>query len=183
MFSGDGLKLGSLDVGPGQQFVDLAIGMAVDNPGEDIGEIAERLDTIEFAGFDQRRNGCPVFGTAVGACKEGALPVERDRTDGALDCIGVDLDAAVVEEAGQTFPAREGVADRLGELGLLADQTELLAQPGFEIGDGSAAIFLTHCAALVGRPATDGILDPVELGDAPERLAGTRVALVGNSPS
>jgi hypothetical protein len=77
MFSGDGLKLGSLDVGPGQQFVDLAIGMAVDNPGEDIGEIAERLDTIEFAGFDQRRNGCPVFGTAIGACKEGVLPVER----------------------------------------------------------------------------------------------------------
>ncbi|ESY17766.1 hypothetical protein X749_30655 [Mesorhizobium sp. LNJC391B00] len=94
--------------------------MAIDDPGEDIGEIAEGLDAVEFAGFDQRGDDCPVFGAAIGACKEGVLPIERDRTNGALDCIGVDLDAAVVEEAGQAFPARERIADCLGELGRLA---------------------------------------------------------------
>ena len=39
---------------------------------------------------------------------------------------------AVVEEAGEALPARERIADRLGELALLADQTELLAQPWLE---------------------------------------------------
>lgn len=43
---------------------------------------------------------------AVGACEERILAVERDRTDGPLDGVGVDLDAAVVEEA------REGWAER-----------------------------------------------------------------------
>lgn len=36
-----------------QQIIDLAVGTAVDDPGEDISKIAERLDTAEFAAFDQ----------------------------------------------------------------------------------------------------------------------------------
>ena len=35
------------------------------------------------------------------------------------------LDAAVIEEAGEAVPAREHIADRLGEPSLLADQSEL----------------------------------------------------------
>lgn len=34
--------------------MDLAVGVAVDDPGEDIGKVAERLDTAELAGFNQR---------------------------------------------------------------------------------------------------------------------------------
>lgn len=52
-------------VGPGQQIVDLAVRMAVDDPGEYVGEIAEWLDAIEFAGFDQRGDDGPVFGAGV----------------------------------------------------------------------------------------------------------------------
>ena len=165
MFSGHGLEFGSADVGPGQELVDLAVGMAVDDPGEHVGEIAERLDAVELAGLDQRGDDGPMLGAAVGAGEERVLAVERDRADGAFDHVAVDLDAAVVEEAGQAFPARERVADRLGELGLLADQSELLAQPGFEAGDDRAAPFLAHGAAFVGRSAADVVLDPVELGD------------------
>ena len=73
-------------------------------------------------------NTLPFFG----AGEERILTIERDGPDGALDDVGVDLDAAIVEEAGEPFPARERVADRLGELGLLADQAELVAQPRFE---------------------------------------------------
>src|SRR5690606_32671310 len=72
----------------------------------------------------------PVLGTAVGACEEHILPVECDRTDRALDGVGIDPDAAIVEEAGEPFPARERVADRLGELGLLADQAKLSRSQG-----------------------------------------------------
>ena len=39
-----------------------------------------------------------------------ALAVQRNRSDRSFDDIAVDLDAAVVKEAGQPFPARQGVA-------------------------------------------------------------------------
>jgi hypothetical protein len=40
--------------------------MTVDDPGENIGEIAERIDFVEFTGLDQRCDGGPVVGAAVG---------------------------------------------------------------------------------------------------------------------
>lgn len=66
---------------PRQQVVDLAVRMAVDDPGEYVGEAAEWLDAIEFAGFDQRCDDGPVFGTAVRASEERVLAIERDLTD------------------------------------------------------------------------------------------------------
>jgi hypothetical protein len=59
---------------------------------------------------------------------------------------------------------RESVADCLGELDLLTDQPELFAQSRFKIGDNSAAIFLTHRTAFIGRSAADIVLD-LEVGD------------------
>ena len=69
-----GLEFGAWDVGPWQEIVDLAVGVAVDDPSDDVGEIAERL---EFAGFDQRSGDGPVFGAAVGAGEKRILSVER----------------------------------------------------------------------------------------------------------
>jgi hypothetical protein len=40
---------------------------------------------------------------------------ERDGPDGALDRVVVEFDTAVIEEAREGWPAREGVADGLGE--------------------------------------------------------------------
>jgi hypothetical protein len=51
MFSGHCAEFVSLDVGPWQEVVDLAVRVAIDDPGEDIGEIAEGLDAVEFAGL------------------------------------------------------------------------------------------------------------------------------------
>ena len=68
-----------------------------------------------------------MFGAAIGAGEQRILPIERDGADRSFDGIVVDLDAPVLDEAGQTFPARQGVADRLGELALLADQAEFCA--------------------------------------------------------
>lgn len=90
--------------------------MFIDDPGEDIGEVSERV--VEFANLDHRRDDCPVFGSAIGTGEERIFSaIERNRTDQAFDRVTVDLDAAVVKEAGEALPAREGVADRLGELG------------------------------------------------------------------
>ena len=104
--------------------------MVVDDLGDDVGQIGVWFNADEFAGLDQRRYDGPMLAAAVGAGEEMIFAPERDRPDCAFDDIGVDLDAAVVEEAGDALPAQERVADGLGELGLLADEAELLAQPG-----------------------------------------------------
>src|SRR5579863_5534959 len=58
--------------------------------------------------------------------------VERDGADGALDGVVVDFDPAIIEEEAETGPARQCVADCLGEFGLLTDQRQLFPQPGLE---------------------------------------------------
>ena len=83
----------------------LAVGMAVDDLGDDVGEIGVRIDAAELAGLDQRRDDRPVLAAAVGAGEQRILAIEGDGADGALDDVGVDLDAAVVEEAGQSRPS------------------------------------------------------------------------------
>ena len=70
---------------PGKQLVDLAVRMAVDDPGEDVGEVGNRVDVVQLAGFDQRRDSGPMLGATVGAREQRIFPVERDRAYRALD--------------------------------------------------------------------------------------------------
>lgn len=99
--------------------------MARDDAGDDVGEASIRVDVVHLRGFDQRGDGRPVIGAAVGAGEERVLAIEGDRVDRALDGVGVDLDAAVVENEVQPFPTRQSAPDRLGELALAADEREL----------------------------------------------------------
>ena len=48
--------------------------MTVDDPGENIREIAERIDVVEFTGLDQRCDGGLVVGAAL-AFGEDRMPV------------------------------------------------------------------------------------------------------------
>jgi hypothetical protein len=50
--------------------------MTVDDPGENIDEIAERIDFVEFTCLDQRCDGGPVVGAAVRASEQSIFPVE-----------------------------------------------------------------------------------------------------------
>ncbi len=89
--------------------------MAGDYAGDHVAEVGLRIDAVELAGFDQRRDRCPVLATAIRAGEERILAGERNRPDGAFDDVVVDLDVAIVEEAGEARPAGERIADRLGE--------------------------------------------------------------------
>ena len=73
-----------------------------------------------------------VLGATIRACEQSIFPVERDGADGAFDGIVVELDAAIVDEARQAFPARQGVADGFGEFALLTDQSKFCPQPRFK---------------------------------------------------
>jgi len=75
--------------------------MAIDDPGEDIGQVGKRIDFVQLTGFDQGCDGGPMLGAAVRASEQRIFPVERDGADGAFDGIVVEFDAAVVDEAGQ----------------------------------------------------------------------------------
>ena len=55
--------------------------------------------------------------------------IEGQRPDGSLHRVVVDFDPAVFEKEAKASTARQRVADRLGELGFLADQRQLLVQP------------------------------------------------------
>ena len=63
--------------------------MAIDDPGEDVGEISLRVDAIHFAGCDQRSQDCPMFCAAIGAGEQMIFAPEGKGTDGALDGVGV----------------------------------------------------------------------------------------------
>src|ERR1700731_3827659 len=78
----------------------------------------------------------------------------------------------VVDEAGQALPARQGIADRLGELAFLADQAEFYAQPLLECVGERPAFLPPDGAPLLGAAATDVLLDGVKFGDVFQRLAG-----------
>src|SRR5271167_3700436 len=151
--------------------------MAVDDAGEHVGEIGLRIDAAQLAGLDQRGDHRPVLPASVGAGEERVFTIEGDRADRTLDGIRVDLDPAVVEETREAGPVREGVADDLGELALLADEGEPVAQPRVESDDERTRSFLADGASLVW-PATANVgLDPIERSDALQRLRCDRRSL------
>ena len=83
---------------PRQQIVDLVLFVPVDDGPEGLRQAGMGLDGVEFAGFDQGRDGCPVCGTRIVAREESVLSVQRDGADGALDGIVINLDPTVGEE-------------------------------------------------------------------------------------
>jgi hypothetical protein len=90
-------------IGRRQQLIDVAVEMTADDPGEDVGEISERVDVIQFTGFDQGGDGGPMPGAAVRTCEQCILSIERDRAHRTLDDVVIQFDAAVAEEARKQF--------------------------------------------------------------------------------
>ena len=90
--------------------------MPVDHAREHIAQVSVGFDAVEFAGFDQRTDDRPPVTATVASGKEMVLAPERHRADRTFDRIGIEFNAAVMQEAGQTFPARERIADRLGQV-------------------------------------------------------------------
>lgn len=168
------MKDGFGHVGPRHQIVDFALWMSGDDSRDDVGEIGHGLDAVELGSLDDGSDHGPVLRAAVGACEERVLAIEGDRADGALDHVGVQLDASVVEEPGQADPSRQGVADGFGQLALLADEGELFPEPGFECRDEGSASRLALGLSFFGIAAVYLALDPVERGDPGKRLGSDR---------
>ena len=143
--------------------------MAVDDAGDDIGEIAVRFDAEELTVFDQRSDDGPMLGAAIGPGEERVFAREGNRPNGSLDHVVVDFDPAVIEKETQACPTRQGITDRVGKLGLLTDQRQFLTQPRLQRLDQRTAALLPNNMALLGGAAADLALDPVEGGKALSR--------------
>src|SRR4051794_2093164 len=61
-------------IGPGQELVETALGMAVDDAADHVGQVGPGLDADQLAGLNQRRNHRPVLGSAVRAREECIFP-------------------------------------------------------------------------------------------------------------
>src|SRR5258707_14492594 len=116
-------------------------------------EIGEGLDLVELGGSDERADGCPSGAAAVGSGKQVVLAAERDRADDALDRIGIEFDAAVIEEAAKCAPADQGIADRIGQTAAGRGKSELRIEPGLHRRDsGSDLDWRTLCRAAAVWP-------------------------------
>lgn len=116
-------------IGPGQEIADLVLRMTGDDAGDDLGEVGIRVDAIELRGFDQR-----------GDCGEYSPPPSEPADSALFRLRAIDLiERSTTLESSRrgrrrgsdqvSRPARERVTDCLGELALLADEGEPLAQP------------------------------------------------------
>ncbi len=161
---------------PGQEIVEPAHGMTVSHALEHVFEVGERLDVIELCCGDKRANGGPACAAAVRACEQMVLAAERDRSDGTLDRIVVEIDAAIVQEATKGRPAGESVTDRLGQAAAARDATKLHPEPGFHSLDQRSRLGVTHGPALLSGASSDSLLDCVELADPAQRFCGDRRA-------
>ena len=91
--------------------------MAVGHPPQDVSELGKGLDVVELCGGDEGADDCPSNAAAVRAREQMVLAPERDGPDGALDRIVLEFDAAVIEETGEGWPARERITNGLGSAG------------------------------------------------------------------
>ena len=127
--------------------------MSGEEAGERGGEPGLRVDAVQLAGLDQRSDHRPVVAALVGAGEQCVFAIGRERADRTLDGVGVDLDAAVVEEPAEPVPAIQGIADRLGELALAAGAGEAGLQEPAQARDQGSAALLPYGMALVGGAA------------------------------
>src|SRR6267154_5856189 len=138
---------------PGQQIVKPAHWMSAGHAFQHVLEIGEGLDLVELGGSDEGADGCPSGAAAVGSGKQVVLATERDRADAALDGIGVEFDAAIIEEAAKCAPAGQGVADRIGQTAAGRDEGELRREPGLpraRCRNGTGPQITPHTLALGG---------------------------------
>jgi hypothetical protein len=105
------------------------------------------------------------------------LPAEGHRLQGSLGAIVVRLQAAMLEVGPELPHAGQGVADRLGQLGLAGDPEQLRLQPGLQVIKDRLRPRLPEPQPFVGWLAAALLLDGVEPGDALDGLLGDDRAL------
>jgi hypothetical protein len=157
---------------PGEKFVETAVRPEIDETEENVGKVAVRIDPAELAALDQRSQDGPVLRAVIVAGEECVLARKNLRAHRAFDDVGVEIDAAVIEEAGQALPVLERITDGLRDRSLGRDAAELSLEEAFERFAMWRGLLAAYGDSLLGVLASDGLFDPIECGNAHERLRG-----------
>ena len=99
---------------------------------------------------------------------------EGHGADRTFNRIGVELDAAIMEKAGQAFPSRERIADRLGERAAARDTKELLFEPSPECVDNRLRFALSCRKTIRRRLASNCGFNRIKLADPAQGFLGKR---------
>src|SRR5262249_30223437 len=116
--------------GPRHELIETRGRPEIDQLSQDVVEIGLRVDAIELAALDERRNTGPILSPVIMAREQCILAVQNKRANASLDDVGVEFDAAVIEKPREPVPMVQGVADVLGDRRLGRDARELLLEPG-----------------------------------------------------
>jgi|RhiMethySRZTD1v2_1073278.scaffolds.fasta_scaffold174778_1 hypothetical protein len=100
--------------------------------------------------------------------------MHRDAAQLPLSGVVGQADAAILEEAGEGFPALEHVVHRLGDLGMARQPGPLGSHPGFEVGDEQRGALGANRATLGGQKAVDLAFDVEDRVDALHRFERQR---------
>jgi hypothetical protein len=157
---------------PGKQLVETAVWPEIDEMEENIGKVPVRVYAAELGGLDQRSHDGPVLRAVIVAGEECVLARKNLRAHRAFDDVGIEISAAVIEEAGQALPVLERITDGLRDGGFGRHPAELSLEEAFERVAMWRGLLAAYGASLLGALASDGLLDPVECGNAHERLRG-----------
>ena len=103
--------------------------MAGDDRLERLGDVGDGVHVVELAGGNDRRKQGPIFGPDLMTGEERIFSGQADRPDRIFDRIGVELETPVIEEAGQSRPMIERVADVLGERRAARYHRQLFLEP------------------------------------------------------
>src|SRR3546814_2745046 len=82
---------------------------------DNVGDIGLRLDAVELRGLDDRVDGGGAFAAGLRSGEQPVLAADRDRSDGALGDVVVDLRHAFLRVAGERVPAFAAIGERSEE--------------------------------------------------------------------
>jgi hypothetical protein len=125
-----------------------------------------RVDAGELAVLNERGDHRPVVAALVGSGEQRVLAVEGKQSDSPLDGVVVEVNTTIIEEADETVPAWERVADRLAQTALGADLPPAGFKEPIEVVDDRTAALVTRVAALIGGKRQPDWQCP---GSGPER--------------
>jgi len=99
---------------------------------------------------------------------------ECNRTDCPFNWVGVEVDAAIVQEARQTVPARERVADCFGDRAAAWYKRKLLFEPDPHCLDDGLGAIAASCEPVRRRLTANVGFNSIKFGDLVQRLRRDR---------
>ena len=88
-------------------------------PGEEIGEVLEAVDAMQFRRADNGIDRSPTLSGIMRTFEHIVITSDGDRPDAVFNKAVAELYIAVIEEGLEMGPLSKGIADRLAPIGLL----------------------------------------------------------------